>query len=111
MKRPLTSLSSLKDFQAYVAEMYQERGFEGQSVSEQFHLLLEELGEFARSTRKAAGIGTRRPDKQVDEGLSLEAADVFIYLLGLCNTLDIDLESAFKEKEEINDRRVWKSTP
>lgn len=104
----LASLQTLPEFQKYVKEMYEERGFTDQTVSELFHLLLEELGEFARSTRKAAGIGTKRPDKNVDENYALEAADVFIYLLGICNKLGIDLDAAFKEKEAINDTRKWK---
>jgi len=37
-----------------------------------------------------------------------EAADVLIILLGICNMLDIDLEKAFREKEEINKKRLWK---
>jgi NTP pyrophosphatase (non-canonical NTP hydrolase) len=32
---------------------------------------------------------------------------VFMYLLDICNHFDIDLEKAFREKEEINKKRTW----
>lgn len=35
-------------------------------------------------------------------------ADVFIYLLDICNHFDVNLEKAFRDKEEINKKRVWK---
>ena len=34
-------------------------------------------------------------------------ADVLIYLLDLANVLGVDLEKAFREKEEINKKRNW----
>ena len=37
-----------------------------------------------------------------------ELADVFIYLCSLANMHNIDLEEAFREKEEKNKSRVWK---
>lgn len=37
-----------------------------------------------------------------------ELADVFIYLLSLANMHGLDLEEAFREKEEINKQREWK---
>jgi len=32
---------------------------------------------------------------------------VFIYLLDICNHFNIDLEKAFRDKEEINKKRIW----
>ncbi len=37
--------------------------------------------------------------------VSYELADVFIYLLRICDQLDVDLMSATKEKMKINDER------
>ena len=36
-----------------------------------------------------------------------ELADIFIYLCSIANRYDIDLEKAFREKEEINKQRTW----
>jgi len=96
---------TLKDFQKYVADMIIERGFDKETIPELFMLFLEECGEFAKAARKTQNI---KSDKKSDKFyLSEEAADVFIYLLDLCNQMDIDLEKAFREKEEKNKNRNW----
>lgn len=102
----LPSQPQMKDFQDYVRTMYRQRGFSDQPLSALFMLLLEEAGELAKSARKDAAIKTR--DEQERSELSHEAADVFIYLLEICNHFNIDLERAFREKEEINKKREWK---
>jgi len=37
-----------------------------------------------------------------------ELADIIIYLCSIANRLDIDLEKAFRDKEEVNKKRVWR---
>ena len=101
----LKSQPTLQDLQDYVAAMVKERGF-NDSVPHRFMSLLEECGEFARAARKRVG-GKFAGDTHTAE-LDEEAADVFIILLGLCNLLNIDLEQAFRTKEEKNKRREWK---
>ncbi len=96
---------TLKDFQEYVAEMIVEREFDKETVPELFMLFLEECGEFAKAARKTQNI---KSDKNSENfHLAEEAADVFIYLLDICNYLDIDLEEAFRQKEEKNKMRKW----
>ena len=96
---------TLKDLQHYVKEMVVERGFDKETTPEMFMLLLEECGELAKSARKSAGI-------HIDENSTTHnmghEADVLIYLLDICNHYNIDVEKAFREKEEINKTRVWK---
>jgi NTP pyrophosphatase (non-canonical NTP hydrolase) len=45
-----------------------------------------------------------KPDAHADE----EAADVLWMLLTVCNGLGIDLEAAFRAKDEHNKTRTWK---
>ena len=97
---------TLADLQQYVKDMVAERGFHEETIAQRFMLLMEESGEFAKAARKAEGIKFAA-DSQTKE-LAHEAADVLIMLLGLCNMLDINLEQAFREKEEKNKRRTWK---
>lgn len=97
---------TLKDLQAYVERAVKERGFDNETVSARFMLLLEEAGEFAKAARKHGGM-TFAADTERKE-IDHEAADVLIVLLGICNMLDVDLEKAFRDKEEINKKRVWK---
>jgi len=96
---------TLADFQEYAATLVKERGFDHETVAERFMLLMEECGELAKAARKSQNIKSDANSKtyHVDE----EAADVFIYLLHICNQLGIDLEQAFRAKEEINKQRIW----
>jgi NTP pyrophosphatase (non-canonical NTP hydrolase) len=44
-------------------------------------------------------------DKELMTKLSNEIADVFIYLISLINSLDLDLSQAFIEKMELNSKK------
>jgi len=95
----------LSDFQKYVSDMVKERGFEDETVPEIFMLFLEECGEFSKAARKTQNIKVDKKARSCD--LSDEAADVFMYLLDICNKFGIDLEEAFRRKEEKNKKRKW----
>lgn len=97
---------TLKDLQEYVAKAVKERGFDKDSVEQRFMLLLEETGEFAKAARRHAGLPFAEDTKTKE--LAHEAGDVLNILLGLCNLLGIDLEQAYREKEEINKKRTWR---
>ncbi len=86
--------------------MVKERGFEHEGAPEMFMLLSEEIGEMAKAARKSVSIKTDDNSRKPD--LELEIADVFIYLIDICNHFDVDLEKAFRNKEEINKKRTWK---
>jgi NTP pyrophosphatase (non-canonical NTP hydrolase) len=101
----LADRPTLRDFQNYVEEMVKERSFEKENIPEIFMLFLEECGEMAKAARKTQNIKSDRNSEQFY--LEHEAADVFMYLLDICNHFDIDLEKAFREKEEINKKRTW----
>lgn len=101
----LPSNPTLKDFQKYVQKMCDERGFQHETLAQVFVLFAEEVGEMARVVRKTDGMKT-----DVDSGkpnASDELADLFIYLLDMANILGIDLEQAFRRKEEKNKLRTW----
>ncbi|NVM46661.1 MAG: nucleotide pyrophosphohydrolase [Candidatus Lokiarchaeota archaeon] len=51
---------------------------------------------------KDISLGTIKDDKQLLENISDEIADVFIYLLSLVNSINLDLTSAFSKKMEKN---------
>ncbi len=90
---------NLRNFQEYVRDLVEVRGFKN-TTHETFMLFLEECGELSKAARDVARV---KPDaKTALENLGYEAADVFIYLLDICNRHGVDLEAAFRAKEEIN---------
>lgn len=97
----------LKDFQKYVSELEIERGFSNQTIIDKCLLLGEEVGELFKAVRKTEGLSVDSNSTITEVGDEL--TDIFIYLCAIANRKGIDLESAFRAKEEKNKRRVWKS--
>lgn len=103
----LSENPTLKDIQEYVRQMEVERGFDRTTSNTQSALLLgEEIGELFKAVRKAEGV---RVDETSFVGtLSEELADILIYTAALANRYGVNLEQAFRDKEEMNKKRVWK---
>ena len=97
---------TLKDLQRYMDEVCQERGWTKDTPAEKFLLFVEEVGELAKEMRKVAGLYAE-PAKQHMIGLDEEFADVLSYLLDLANCFEVDLEQAFRAKEQVNQSRTW----
>jgi len=97
---------TLRDFQAYVERLESERGFIQQNAVEKCLLLGEEMGELFKAVRKTVKLKTdvNATVSSIDE----ELADIMIYVFSIANRFDIDLEQAFREKEEHNKKRTWK---
>jgi len=102
----LSATPTLKELQRYLALVCQERGWTKDSPAEKFVLFIEEVGELAKAMRKAAGLYEEQA-KQRDISLEEEFADVLSYLLDLANCFHIDLEDAFRAKEQVNQSRTW----
>ena len=97
----------LADYQAYVIAMELERGFDRQGPLEKCLLLGEEVGELFKAVRKVEGIAI---DAESKVGrLAEEMADILIVLCSIANRYDVDLEQAFRDKEERNKTRRWTS--
>lgn len=101
----LPAKPTLDDYQKLIKQLIIERGFDKETVTEVFTLLVEEIGELAKAIRKANGQKVDKTSRVHD--IEEEAADVFWLLIDLCNRLDIDLEKAFHAKETKNQKRQW----
>jgi NTP pyrophosphatase (non-canonical NTP hydrolase) len=97
---------TLKELQYYLVEVCQERGWTKDTPAEKFVLFIEEVGELAKAMRKEAGLYEERA-KQREMSLEEEFADVLSYLLDLANCFHVDLEKAFRAKEQLNQSRKW----
>ena len=100
-----TQNASLDAYQQYVREVMSERGFDDETVSQKFMLLLEEAGEFAQAAREKANLA-QASDATAEE-LEDAAADVFTILLDICNHVGLDLDKAFINREHKNQTRTW----
>ena len=105
----LNEENTLQEVQQYIKDVIEIRGFSNQEIEKTMLLLLEEVGELAKSIRKNA------TDMEIDKNkvnhydtVESEVADVFIVLCSVCNKLDIDLYKALKDKEQENINRIWK---
>lgn len=99
---------TLTDVQEYVRQMEQERGFTNHPIESQCLLLTEEIGELFKCIRKThsnLGVDT---NKKYDFDPAGEVTDVLIMLTAIANRLNIDMEQAFRDKEEANKKRTWK---
>lgn len=107
MTLELQEKPTLKDFQNYVAQMKQERGFNTTDKFYECCLLAEECGKLISAIRKNSKNGSIGSGS-VAGNIAEELADVFIYLCSLANMHHIDLEQAFRAKEDKNKQRTWK---
>ncbi len=107
MSLELKKNPTLKDFQEYVLQMKQARGFNTTDKFYECCLLAEECGEVISAVRKNTKSGTVASDSLAGN-VAEELADVFIYICSLANMHGIDLEQAFRAKEEKNKNRSWK---
>lgn len=103
----LNEKPTLKNLQNYVTELEKERGFAHQTIIDKCLLLGEEVGELFKAVRKSEGLAIDSNSTFTEIGDEL--TDIFIYLCAIANRKGIDLESAFRKKEEKNKQRVWKS--
>lgn len=97
---------TLQNLQVYVSQLEVERGFDSQTVRDKCLLLGEEVGELFKAIRKAEGL-TVDPGSQIGE-VADELADILIFLCAIANRCDVDLETAFREKEARNHKRTWR---
>ncbi|MCG9966674.1 nucleotide pyrophosphohydrolase [Pelotomaculum terephthalicicum JT] len=71
--------------------------------------LTEEVGELAREINHQYGEKTKKPDEPIGD-LALELADILFILICYSNSLNIDLEDAFKRvmaKYRYRDSERW----
>lgn len=102
----LKSNPTLRDFQEYVKELETERGFENQNVLQKCLLLGEEIGELFKAIRKMESISIDKKNSKIST-VEEELADILIYICSIANRYNIDVEQAFRDKEEKNKERVW----
>src|SRR5690625_5016082 len=97
---------NLDDFQQYVKDFCEEKGFTNVSDEERYLFFMSEVGEMSEELLK---LKYAEEDKQTEirKALSHEIFDVIWNTVEIANRLDINLTQAFKEKMELNSKRSW----
>lgn len=95
----------LNDFQEYVEQLEKERGFSKDGVLQKCLLLGEEVGELFKAIRKQENLKLDSNSRMYE--VKEELADIIIYLCSIANRYHINLEEAFRDKEETNKKRSW----
>jgi len=104
--KDLTNQSSLADYQQFIKEICEKRGWDKRTALEKMLFLTEEVGEVAKALRKEHGIyGYPKPEST--DHLAEELVDVFNFLLDLANVYGIDMADAFRQKWQKNVTRDW----
>lgn len=85
----------LKKLQERIFELKKSRGYNTEDIYLEFCYLQEEASEAFNAYHK------KKPD------LDLELADIAIYLFGLAQMLDVDLQQAILKKFHINSNRIY----
>lgn len=99
---------TLSDLQDFIKQRAEERGWDKNNYLEIFLLFSEEVGELAKAIRNKTGLYAEEGKAAQRQEIEHEMADVLNYLLDLANYFEIDLEKAFRNKDEINSGRKWK---
>ena len=100
--------TSLVELQNYINNVLEIRGFNNQSIELKLMLLMEEVGELAKSIRKdSTSLSIDRCKINNYSSIEEEIADVLIILFSIANKLQIDLYDAFLKKEKENIKRKW----
>ncbi len=99
---------TLSDFQEWIVRMREKRGFDNEAILEECLLLGEEVGELFKAVRKYETSISYDNESSKKVNLEYELADVFNMLLCIANSAGVNLEEAFRKKENINKGRKWK---
>lgn len=102
-----TTNRRLGDFQRFHNAFDAQKGFDT-DLFLNFALLQEEIGEMAKAMVVWARHAERGKLTETHHAaLSDEFADVLAFLLKLANYVGVDLEAAYLEKMQLNQRRKW----
>lgn len=98
---------TMQDFQSLVHALESHHGWLDVDLVHNCFLMGEEVGELFAAIRRYNKYFEESGATVSKEDVAYEIVDVLNYLLAIANRLDIDVESAFREKNERNFARSW----
>ena len=98
---------TMADFQAFVHGLEAFHGWLEVDLVKNCFLMGEEVGELFKAIRKHMKLFEEDAADQLRTDVAEEIVDVLNYLLAIANRLDIDVEQAFRTKNQRNLERTW----
>lgn len=101
---------TMADFQRFVHDLEAFHGWLDVDLVHNVFLMMEEVGELTKGVRnyeKLFGEAAKGDRRDAKANVAEEIVDVLNYLLAIANRLDIDVERAFRIKNQRNLDRVW----
>lgn len=98
--------ATLGELQRYVEREAKKRGFGGQTALQKCLILGEEVGELFKAVRKEEKMPIGEHSKVGT--ISEELADVLMYVCTIASYYGVDLEKAFRAKDKVHSKRVWR---
>jgi NTP pyrophosphatase (non-canonical NTP hydrolase) len=102
--------ASMKDYQRYIHELEAMHGWLKLDLVHNCFLMGEEVGEVFKAVRRHEKLydeGKGTPTEAARAQVGEELVDVFNYLVAIANRVGVDLEEAFRQKNERNQQRTW----
>ena len=106
----LNADAPMSDYQKYIHALEEMHGWLDVDLVHNCFLMGEEVGELFKAIRKYQRLfdeGEPSDDAAAVAHVAEEIVDVLNYLLAIANRLDIDVETAFREKNRKNQSRSW----
>ncbi len=98
---------TMQNFQSLVHDLESHHGWLDVDLVHNCFLMGEEVGELFAAIRRYNRYFKESGPAVSKDDVAHEIVDVLNYLLAIANRLDIDVESAFREKNERNFARSW----
>lgn len=98
---------TIKHLQKYIAYKIEKRGFKDETVHERLLLLVEEVGELVKASRKVTGMNCD-VNRKTKVNAGEEITDVINMVFAVGIELGLDIEKEYLKKEKIIDARVYK---
>ena len=113
VKIKLPAQAPMKEYQKYIYQLEALHGWLDVDLIHNCFLMGEEVGELFKAIRKHQRYFEEhlpQEEEQSKKEIAEELVDVFNYLVAIANRLEIDLEKAFRYKNQINQTRTWSNS-
>ena len=97
----------IQEIQEDARALCEKQGWTDRTPHQRFRYLISEVGELSKELTRLEWNPTEVDMDEVKRNIGHEMYDIVWNLCELANQLEINLESAFAEKQAINARRHW----